>query len=57
MKLRALGNLSGAVGDQESGAEFEVEDDVGQVLVDRGIAKRVSEKPATREQPDKTEKE
>jgi hypothetical protein len=51
MKLRALGNLSGAVGDQQEGAEFEVEDEIGQSLIARGIAERVPEKIATASKP------
>ncbi|MCY1456745.1 hypothetical protein D9M71_739860 [compost metagenome] len=57
MKLRALGNLSGVVGEQEAGAEFEVDAELGQSLIDRGIAERVSEKVVASAKPEKSPKE
>ncbi|MEE1866934.1 hypothetical protein [Pseudomonas auratipiscis] len=44
MKIRALGVLSGAVGDREKGEEFEVPADIGKGLIVRGYAEEVVEK-------------
>ncbi|MEQ7920244.1 hypothetical protein ABQX22_13700 [Xanthomonas sp. WHRI 1810A] len=41
MKLRALGNLSGATGEVEKGAEFSTDATTGQALIDRGLAVKV----------------
>lgn len=41
MKFRALGNLSGATGEVEKGAEFTAESTTGQTLVDRGLAEKI----------------
>lgn len=41
MKIRALGVLSGAVGDRDKGEEFEVSADVGKGLIVRGYAEEV----------------
>lgn len=57
MKVRALGNLSGAVGDQEAGSVFEVDDDIGQSLIDRGVVERVDEKEVVKGQSEKPLKE
>lgn len=44
MKIRALGVLSGAVGDREKGEAFEVSAEVGKGLIARGYAEEVVEK-------------
>ncbi|MNJ44609.1 hypothetical protein [Pseudomonas sp. DG56-2] len=44
MKIRALGVLSGAVGDREKGEAFEVSAEVGKGLIARGYAEEVTEK-------------
>ncbi|AIL60933.1 hypothetical protein [Pseudomonas alkylphenolica] len=49
MKIRALGILSGAVGDREKGEAFEVSAEEGRGLIARGYAEEVidqAEKPA-----------
>lgn len=44
MKIRALGVLSGAVGEREKGEAFEVSDEEGKGLIARGYAEEVVEK-------------
>jgi len=44
MKIRALGPLSGAVGEREKGETFDVTADVGKGLIARGYAEEVTEK-------------
>ncbi|MNC81655.1 hypothetical protein D3C77_561690 [compost metagenome] len=44
MKIRALGPLSGAVGDREKGETFDVSAEVGKGLIARGYAEEVPEK-------------
>lgn len=44
MKIRALGVLSGAVGDREKGEAFEVSTEEGKGLIARGYAEEVIEK-------------
>ena len=41
MKLRALGNLSGATGEVEKGVEFTADATTGQALIGRGLAVKV----------------
>jgi hypothetical protein len=41
MKLRALGNLSGAVGEKAKGDEFTADATVGKSLIERGLAVQV----------------
>lgn len=50
MKIRALGPLSGAVGERKKNEEFDVTKDVGEGLIARGYAKEVlDKKPAKAE--------
>ncbi|MDN7144091.1 hypothetical protein KC131_25940 [Pseudomonas sp. JQ170] len=44
MKIRALGPLSGAVGERTKGEEFEVSAEDGKGLIVRGYAEEVLEK-------------
>ena len=50
MKVRALGKLSGAVGERAKGEEFTVDAKTGAGLVLRGLVEEVSE-PAASEKP------
>jgi hypothetical protein len=53
MKIRALGPLSGAVGDREKGETFDVSAEVGKGLIARGYAEEApekAEKPAKADQ-------
>lgn len=43
MKVVALGNLSGAIGDRVKGEEFTVDAKVGADLVNRGLVQAVNE--------------
>lgn len=44
MKIRALGPLSGAVGEREKGEIFDVAADVGKGLIARGYAEEITER-------------
>ncbi|WP_165392233.1 hypothetical protein [Pseudomonas tructae] len=46
MKIRALGPLSGAVGERTKGETFDVTAEVGKGLIARGYAEEVPGKPA-----------
>jgi hypothetical protein len=46
MKIRALGLLSGAVGERTKGETFDVSTEVGKGLIARGYAEEVPVKPA-----------
>ncbi|CAM4005372.1 hypothetical protein [Pseudomonas wadenswilerensis] len=46
MKIRALGPLSGAVGEREKGDTFDVSAEVGKELIARGYVEEVPAKPA-----------
>lgn len=50
MKLKALGDLSGAVGEKAKGEEFITDKTTGKALVARGIAVEVAD-PEMAEQP------
>lgn len=46
MKVRALGNLSGTVGDRVEGEEFVVDATTAQSLIDRGVVEEIKDAPA-----------
>jgi hypothetical protein len=50
MRLKALGDLSGAVGDKAKGEEFTTDKTTGSALIARGIAVEVTDSAAA-EQP------
>lgn len=52
MKIRALGPLSGAVGDRKKNEEFEVSKEVGEGLILRGYAEEVTERPGKISKPE-----
>ncbi|WP_434558022.1 hypothetical protein [Pseudomonas sp. Z4-20] len=52
MRIIALGNLSGAVGDRAKGEEFSVDAKTGNDLIARGLA-RQAEAPPGAEKPAK----
>ncbi len=56
MKVRALGILSGAVGDREKGDEFEIDAAAAEPLLARGLVEAVAAPAAPADSPAKLPK-
>lgn len=52
MKVQALGNLSGAVGERSKGEVFTVEASIAKSLIDRGLVVKADELPVHSQKPE-----